>query len=149
MPGRSFGRGNKRASRLTGEDVLTIRERYAMERGCTQARLAREFQVTVGTIANIVNRLTWQNISGDDGAPIEPPPLNPRPKGPKDLEASMAKMQRLLDNMPGAPKAPYSDPPPEGPGEEPLGIGMARLFREAENLQPQVGNELGKLEKGD
>lgn len=156
MPGRSFSRGNKRAAKLTGEEVMQIRESYFNERGCTQGLLAIRYQVSVNTIASIVRGHSWQGIAGDDGRLEErvPPPLDPRPKPPGAMEASMVRVNRLLDSgMPLGPltKAPslYNDPPPEVPGEEPTGIGMARLNREAENLQPQVGNELDKLEKGD
>ena len=48
-----FGKGNSLRSKLTNEQVWTIRERY-MAGGCTQASLSREYGVTTETIGRIV-----------------------------------------------------------------------------------------------
>ena len=150
----AFQRGNRNAKKLTGEQVMEIREKYALP-GVTQPMLAREYGVSLPTISNILNYVTWQNPS------YEPPPPRPplQPQVPQSaVEASMVKMQRLLDKGPPLEQAIaetkpigswYDQPPSEVPGQEPTGIGMARFEKEAAKLQPQVGKELEKLEKGD
>lgn len=55
-----FVSGNTKASRLSGIQVYEIREKYNA-RTHTQDALAREYQVSIGTIRNIVRGVTWQN----------------------------------------------------------------------------------------
>jgi hypothetical protein len=104
----TFQPGNLRARKLTGEQVLTIRERYATERGCTQGQLAREFQVTIGTIASIVKGLTWQGLTRGDA--VRRPPCD-LPPPPPASDAELASSQdRLLARL-------KSDIASEGLGE--------------------------------
>jgi predicted transcriptional regulator len=56
-----FNQGNTKAGKLTGVQVMEIREKYA-SRLYTQNRLAREYQVTNTTIQNIVHGVTWQSL---------------------------------------------------------------------------------------
>ncbi len=94
----SFQRGNQRAAKLNPLVVQEIRRKYALpRREWTQARLAREYQVSVGTIYNIVNHLTWQSVGlnyepGEQAvamaAALEPVRL--------DSEASMERLDKLL-----------------------------------------------------
>lgn len=59
----SFSANNRKAAKLTGEQVIEIRQKYALSgREYTQDRLAREYQVSVNTIRNIVNGVTWQSL---------------------------------------------------------------------------------------
>jgi hypothetical protein len=59
----SFSANNRKAAKLTGEKVIEIRQKYALPgRQYTQDRLAREYQVSVNTIRNIVNGVTWQTL---------------------------------------------------------------------------------------
>jgi hypothetical protein len=59
----TFSANNRKAAKLTGEQVLSIRQKYALPgRQYTQDRLAREYQVSVNTIRNIVNGVTWQSL---------------------------------------------------------------------------------------
>jgi hypothetical protein len=151
MPGRSFVQGNKRAARLRGEQVIEIRERYATERGCTQARLSRDYGVTVGTIANIVNGLTWQNITGGDEVDRPPPHAIPPPMPSeaelhKQIDQAMARAKALAPSL-------YSDPPPDDPGAiEAARRAQAKVQTELDRLQPGaegVNESLDKLTKGD
>src|SRR5216683_5474196 len=57
-----FSHGNTRASRLTADQVYSIRTRWA-QRTATQRQLAMDYGVTITTISNIVHGLTWQNIA--------------------------------------------------------------------------------------
>lgn len=59
--GGPFRLRNKKASKLSGPEVMEIREKYAS--GIyTYNRLAREYHVTSNTISNIVNGITWQEL---------------------------------------------------------------------------------------
>lgn len=108
-----FQRGNRKASRLTGEQVLEIRALYQM-RGVTQGSLARKFQVSVNTIANIVNGLTWQSLLG--AQEVGRPPPNAVPVQPSEdaIEASMARLKAKLAQPAAERPAPslYSSPVP-------------------------------------
>jgi len=143
----TFQKGNRNAKKLTGEQVMEIRERYGIP-GVTQPMLAREYGVSLPTIANILNYVTWQNPSYSPPSPR--PPLKAPPAPQSAVEASMAKISRMDLGPLKERKAPslYNDPPPEIPGE-PTGEGLARFNKEAAKLPPQVGTELQKLEKGD
>jgi hypothetical protein len=58
-----FSAKNHKASKLTGEQVLAIRQKYALPgHQYTYDRLAREYHVSSNTIRNIVNGVTWQNL---------------------------------------------------------------------------------------
>jgi hypothetical protein len=56
-----FSHGNTKASKLTAERVLDMRTKYASG-VYTQASLSREFQVSIATVRNVVNGLTWQGV---------------------------------------------------------------------------------------
>lgn len=56
-----FPQGHHKAAKLTGVQVLRIRELYSV--GYSQGALAREFQVTIGTIGRIVRGESWQTIT--------------------------------------------------------------------------------------
>ena len=152
MPGRPMGKGNRRAAKLTGEQVLEIRFRYANEPGCTQGALARRFEVSIGTIANIVNGLTWQSLVGSEGegggqgAPVDRPPLNPRQPEQSASEASLARLQQRIwvEEQIG--------PKDLGPSDQPSGAGISRLEKELEKYQSsteaRVVDGLEQLEKG-
>ena len=58
-----FGQGNTKASKLTGVEVMQIREKYASGM-YTQARLSREYHVSINTIRNVVTGVTWQDLPG-------------------------------------------------------------------------------------
>jgi DNA-binding XRE family transcriptional regulator len=74
MPNQ-FGYGNNKASKLTGEQVIEIRERYATERGLSQPMLAREYDVSKNTISNILNGTTWRHLLRGAAAQVQRPPL--------------------------------------------------------------------------
>ena len=58
-----FSRHNSRASKLTAEQVVEIRNKYWKE-NWTQARLARFYGVTEGTVGRIVRGTSWQAFGG-------------------------------------------------------------------------------------
>lgn len=57
-----FNQGNTKASKLTAVQVLDIRTKYAA-RTHNQRQLSKLFQVSIGTISNIVHGVTWQNVT--------------------------------------------------------------------------------------
>jgi hypothetical protein len=65
MPGGryKFSQGNTRAAKLTGMQVMEIREKYAAGTH-TQGALSREYLVSISTIRNIVHGVTWQQLAG-------------------------------------------------------------------------------------
>lgn len=56
-----FRSNNSKAAKLTGQQVVEIREKYNSF-GYTQARLSREYTVSISTIANIVRGVSWQQL---------------------------------------------------------------------------------------
>jgi DNA-binding XRE family transcriptional regulator len=141
-----FQRGNRKASRLTGEQVLKIRALYQM-RGVTQGSLARQFQVSVNTIANIVNGLTWQSLgAGEVNRP--PPHADPAVPSNEQIAASLARFQKLTEGHVERP-APslYESPPPTADHE--LSDSAAEKFSKALTLaaKPSVSEELDGLIK--
>jgi len=56
-----FSAHNKKAAKLTGEKVMDMRKKYATG-DYTQARLSREFQVSISTIRNVLSGITWQEL---------------------------------------------------------------------------------------
>lgn len=59
----TFSANNRKASKLTGEKVIEIRQKYALpDRQYTYDRLAREYHVSPNTIKNVVKGVTWQNL---------------------------------------------------------------------------------------
>jgi hypothetical protein len=159
-----FQRGNNRAAKLTGEQVVEMRERYKTERGLSQSMLAREYDCSINTIARILSGQTWRHLLRGEEPQVYRPPINARPPIINDerIEASKQLLQEKLRSsqtvvqFSGAKKAPslYNDPPPTLAEDEAAGqAGVARLNRELDGPEPlkqqQVSDELGKLEKGD
>lgn len=138
-----FQQGNNRASKLTGEQVMNIRDEYKM-RGVTQPMLAIKYQVSVNTIANIVKGLTWQHLLRGEPREVNRPPLYAVMPTADEAQASMSRLQARLEENEARAKfvIPSLD---EG---APTGIGLDKLNRLAEK-ELVVGNELDKLLKGD
>lgn len=125
----TFTRGNRRAGRLNGQQVLSIRQRYATGQ-ISQGALAREHGVTVGTIHNIINGYTWQTIPLVEGdaeilhnSALERFAAEELPQASADV---IAESQRIMleklaagaaadleAQAPGQRRALYDDPPPE------------------------------------
>jgi hypothetical protein len=105
-----FRKGNVRASKLTPERVADIRAKYAA--GWTQGRLARENQVSIGTIGRIVRGESWQayqqvpmeeHVSAGQAAHVPSvPPISPEmAAAARESEARMAKLYGFdLDKQP-------------------------------------------------
>jgi hypothetical protein len=140
----AFQRHNKRAAKLTGEQVNEIRERYAFER-VTQAQLCREYGVSLNTIGNIVNGVTWQGL--------EQPPrrrLGHRyivEPSESDAQASMERLKAQLAAMPEGPSL-YDDPPPTQDEDSRAGRGLEKLNKLLDE-KAEVGRQLDDLTKGD
>lgn len=97
-----FSLGNTKASRLTAEIVYSIRERYANRDTVlvTQDQLAREYQVSLTTIRNILNGVTWQNV--------------PHVQSNSEVESELAASQRRVkDLLLGDIGQPFTDLFPE------------------------------------
>jgi len=108
-----FNLGNTKAGKLTGTEVMEIREKYAS--GIyTMNRLAREYHVTRNTISDIVHCVTWQDLPGitpqhvvDDAATRSMKKLDelmaadnlPAATGELDA-ATLAAMQQAVEDMP-------------------------------------------------
>lgn len=96
-----FPQGHHKAAKLTGVQVLRIRELYSV--GYSQGALAREFQVTIGTIGRIVRGESWQAIT--EGEPVVGP-------GVLASEAELSA-QRLVEQLRAGQPAALDD---QGPG---------------------------------
>lgn len=92
----TFNRGNNRAAKLNALLVLEIRRKYATGQ-YTQARLAREHKVSGGTIFNIVNELTWQNVPAAEANDQEIAMSAALKPVPFDEAASLARLDKLMN----------------------------------------------------
>jgi hypothetical protein len=80
-----FNQGNTKASKLTGVEVMQIREKYAS--GIyTQSRLSREFRVSISTIRNIVTGVSWQDL----------PDVTPQHVADESAMRSLRKLDAML-----------------------------------------------------
>src|ERR1700678_3768070 len=98
-----FQQGNRKASKLTGEQVMEIRRLYATP-GVSQPMLARQFKVSKNTIANIVNGTSWQGAAyGTE--PINRPPIaavDPAEASAKRVRAMLAENPKFVIPSPDA-----------------------------------------------
>ena len=144
----TFQRGNHRASKLNGEQVLRIRAMYQM-RGTTQASLAREFRVSLNTIANIVNGITWQGLTAGESVDRPPPFGQPVEPQQSDIERSIARLHARL----GTPTEQelysestipslYDGQPPVH--EPPQSAGLDRLQRELAKHKPSIETRVAR-----
>jgi len=153
MPGRKFMPGNKAAKKLTGEQVLEMRELYSTG-DWTYGRLAREFGVSLNTVSNIINEITWQDIAG---AVSEGRNRSVTGIIPKAVLRSQEKIKRLLGDedairrsfdeavrLSGEAPSLYNDPPPEGTFVENTQVLDKLQSKVAKELK--VNSELDKLE---
>lgn len=159
MPGQTFQRGNTKASTLTGEQVIEMRERYATERGLTQRQLCEDYNVSVSTIANVLQGKTWRHLLRGQAPQVNRPPLHaPVPELPsvEEMHARMrARLEAEVVELPeprifkglNVPSLYDSPPPTEAEDQDAAQRGLGRLNNELQ--QPRVEDELGKLEKGD
>lgn len=79
--------GNPGASKMTVEQVLSARRRYAAG-GVTQEALAREFGLSIGAMRNLLRGVTWQHLNA-------PPLAVPA----SDAEKSLAGLLDALDAL--------------------------------------------------
>lgn len=93
----TFVKRNTKASKLTAEQVMQIRDKQAA--GWTQSRLSRDYQVSIGTIRNIVQGLTWQSLPLNDKEWVETVPQIDEPS-PEVMAQSQARLQALLQKKP-------------------------------------------------
>jgi hypothetical protein len=146
----TFQKGNRKASKLNGEQVLEIREKYAVP-GVTQKRLALEYGVSVNTISSIIDGLTWRDVAGGS-KPVNRPPLNPQ-IGPVDeaaVDNSMAKLSRMLSKPLNLQVGSFYDqPPPTEDEDNAVAQRATENFNKPTLQQQKVSDELDKLEKGD
>lgn len=96
-----FTASNTKASKLTSVQVLEIREKRSLE-NYTQDRLAREYQVSITTIRNIVNGVTWQKL----------PMVETPDQEAMKMQLSQAKVRAIMSVPPVTPKP--VEPEPEG-----------------------------------
>jgi len=157
----TFTKHNRKASKLTAEQVLEIRALYTM-RGVTQPMLARQFGVSGTTISNIVNGVTWQGVVEEMNGPVlnHPPPRGAAVQ-PTDEEIarSVARLREKL-NAQGVPPPGvswYDLPPPADPEADAAAQrAQAKLASEVSKhvgtMAGQVGESLDELlsnSKGD
>lgn len=150
-----FQQGNNRASKLSGQEVLEIREKYKVIGGYTYGMLSREYGVSVNTISNIINGVSWQRMAGQDLVARDKPPISRREYIPQpgEIEASMARLDLLMKSNTTTVKPPslYNDPSPtEAEDNEAGRLGLERLAKELDGPQPtrqrEVEEGLGELE---
>ena len=111
----TFTSRNTKASKLRGEQVLDIRHKYENE-GYTQARLSREYQVSIGTIRNIVQGITWQHVGVQPelvhfSARTSPEALAESEARMREKLAAAAADQGSARRAQVNPPSLYSDPP--------------------------------------
>lgn len=61
----SFGRGNRKASKVTAVQVEVMRQKY--EQGMTQRELALEYRLSIGQVGRIVRGESWQDTGAARG----------------------------------------------------------------------------------
>jgi len=61
----SFGRGNRKASKVTAVQVEGMRRKY--EQGMTQRELALEYRLSIGQVGRIVRGESWQDTGAARG----------------------------------------------------------------------------------
>ena len=145
----TFQRGNTKGGKLTGEQVVEIREKYALE-GWTQSALSRAFQVSISTIRNILNGTTWQQIEAGQG-------LEKRPRNPAQVQSHVtedevrAMMERAQARAQAAIAAqPVVSQMPLEPGIEQAASAYGARFAEEVAKLNRVNDSLSDLEnKGD
>lgn len=148
----TFQKGNRKASKLNGEQVLEIREKYAMP-GITQRRLALEYGVSVNTISSIIDGLTWRDVANGTQA-VNRPPLKPQ-IGPVDenvVNQGAMKLKGLLEKPLNLQNISlYEQPPPTENEDQATAQRAAPKIDELNKhlaRQQQISDELEKLEKG-
>jgi len=55
-------KGRKPATKLTKENVISIRGSFDRNQGHTYKQFAEKYNVTLGSIRNIILGITWQNL---------------------------------------------------------------------------------------
>lgn len=99
MPRFQTGRAPPSA-KLTPEQVVEIRRLYFQEHW-TQARLARRFQITIGTVGRIVRGETWQGRAGAPGTSFDQSkPLD------QQVAESQARLEQMIDMQEKEPEIP-------------------------------------------
>lgn len=88
-----FNQGNSKASKLTGVEVMEIREKYASGL-YTYDRLSREYFVATNTIRSIVKGTSWQQL----------PSVTPQEVVEEGAVRSMRRLNELMkeDRLPPA-----------------------------------------------
>jgi len=129
-----FQRGNNMARKLTGQDVMRIREKY-LTGEYTYGQLGIEYQISQNTVANIVKGYTWRNMAGWELCQIErrPPEHRGATATDDEIAASLKRLQTM--NL-------TADEPREPRDQEPSGIGMNKLNDELTKYQRLVESEV-------
>ncbi len=127
----TFQRGNRKASKLTGEQAIEIRERYAMP-GVTQTQLAQDYGVSVNTIRSVINYTSWRDMAGGN-TPINRPPPHAQPPAMLSETELAEQAARLAATM----------------NVESTGLAKLNKLSQPTALEKSVGEGLDKLEKGD
>lgn len=143
----TFQKGNRKASKLSGEQVVEIRDRYQLP-GVTIKQLALDYGVSRNTVSSILDGLTWRDVAGGQG-PVRRPALNPQPGPQSGVEESLARLERLMSG--GKAPSLYDSPPPTEAEDQ--AVAERALDRLNDELRPttkqqELRNELDKL-KGD
>jgi transposase-like protein len=114
-----FKAHNRRAAKLSGEQVLEIFHLYH-EEGWSQGRLSREFEVGAAQIGKIVRREAWQEVlRGKTLGESELRTEGLREQGrDRDLLEELVRISKGI----ARPQSPTTIEPPEG-GESPPDFG--------------------------
>lgn len=100
----TFRPGNRRAAKLTPNQVLEIRQRYAD--GETQRRLASDFGMSVGHIGRIVRGEQWADYAQ---VPTDQELESAMASGPIPTAQELAESMARLEQLRSAPVEPEVD----------------------------------------
>lgn len=135
-----FRLNNVTSAKLTPEQVLSIRERFA--NGETQGALARAFGVSVGQVGRITRGEAWQaftQVMSESEIMARNAQAGVRPSQSEEeitrmAEESLRRFQAMQTPL-------TAEPPNEralGYGAEATGVGLERLKEEASKLVAEV-----------
>lgn len=97
----------RQSEKLTAADVLTIRNRYAKERGLTYRQLAAEYNKSPLTIGQIIRGETWTQVKGVVGINLRRKRRYQGKRGAAKL--SPAKVRQMLSDYNRNTTLTYAD----------------------------------------
>jgi hypothetical protein len=146
-----FQVGNNKARKLTGEEVLEIRQKW-LTGLYTYGALCIEYNVSKNTISNIVLGHTWRGMAGAELIGLQRQPPDKQISTPEfDEQASLDKLAAKMAEPPAARADPLELLKAMGKKQDTMDAQpQINLDESAPNLrQQQVNDSLDELTKGD